>query len=75
MSEYHLPIQPEGMIDEFDAAQILEISLDELQQMRAQGRGPAYVAIVHDIVRYYPHVVFAYGEQIITDDEFSSLGF
>jgi hypothetical protein len=63
------------MIDEFDAAQILEISVDELREMRGKGRGPAYVSIVRDIVKYYPDVVFAYGDAVVNEDKYFPLGF
>ena len=74
--EYHLPVDfDESSIGDFEAAQILEISVDELREMRGRNRGPAYVAIARDIVRYYPDVVFAYGEAVANDKELHPLGF
>lgn len=65
---YTVPVEFDAStIDEFCAAQILEISVDELRRMRGRNRGPAYVAVVRDIVRYYPEVVFAYGEAVVAD--------
>lgn len=62
-------------VGEFEAAQILEISIDELRTMRAEHKGPAYVAVVRDIVRYYPDVVFAYGDAVANQEENFPLGF
>lgn len=74
--EYHLPVDfDSSSIDEYSAAQILEISVDELRTMRGRGKGPAYVAVARDIVRYYPDVVFAYGDAVVNQDQNFPEGF
>lgn len=74
--DYTLPVDfDDSTIDEFNAAQILEVSVDELAQMRRDGKGPAYVAVVRDIVRYYPDVVFAYGDAVVNQEKYYPLGF
>lgn len=74
--EYELPVRlDDSTIDEFSAAQILEISVDELRRMRAESTGPAHVAVVRDIVRYYPDVVFAYGDAVVNQDRYFPHGF
>lgn len=74
--EYRLPVELDSStIDDFQAAQILEISIDELRTMRGRGQGPAYVAVARDIVRYYPDVVVAYADAVVNRDTYFPLGF
>lgn len=59
--QYELPVElPHGLLTPFDAAEILEISVDELATLRLEGKGPAYMAVVRDIVRYHPDVIESY---------------
>lgn len=56
MDVLELPIEV-GMITAEDAAQILNTTVERLAELRLEGKGPAYVAITGDQVRYYEHVI------------------
>lgn len=56
MSVIQLPIEV-GMITAADAAAMLGTTEERLAELRDEGKGPGYVSIVGDQVRYYDFVI------------------
>jgi hypothetical protein len=58
MDSVTLPVDiPAGLLTPKDAARELGVSEEYLAELRLAGMGPAYIAIVGEVVRYHPDVI------------------
>lgn len=55
-----LDVLPFGLLTPADVARELDTTVEALADLRQAGKGPAYIAVVGDVVRYNAEVIAAY---------------